>query len=77
MKPTFGPPLPKHHILFSHFKMMSVTRTLSAYIFTFKTEVSAEKKCFSSSLKIWLSVNDFLPHYFLFSEGTVKQKIEF
>lgn len=61
MKPTFDPLLPKHCILISHFKMPSVTKTLSAYLFAFKTEVSAEKKCFHSSLKIWLSLNKFFP----------------
>lgn len=63
MKPTFS-----HYclnILISHVKMMSVTKTLSAFLFVFKTQVSAEKKCFRSSLKIWLSLNEFFPLVFV------------
>lgn len=65
MKPTFDSLLPKHHTLISRVKMTSVTKALSTYLFAFKTQVSAEKKCFHSTLKILLSLNNFSPLLFV------------
>lgn len=53
MEPTFDPLLPKYHVLMSHVKMTSATKTLSAYLFAFKSQVSNENKCFNSRLNIW------------------------